>query len=57
MARLEEWCTTGKIAYPEDEVSYDVPVSDRASRLVTHHPAQTAGLARRQARPLSSTTR
>jgi L-fucose isomerase-like protein len=33
MARLEEWCTTGRIAYPEDEIAYEVPVSAPASRL------------------------
>jgi L-fucose isomerase-like protein len=33
MARLDEWCTTGKIAYPEDEVAYDVPVSAGAASL------------------------
>ncbi len=33
MARLEEWCTTGKIAYPEDEIAYDIPVSEEAAGL------------------------
>ncbi len=33
MARLDEWCTTGKIVYPEDEVAYDVPVSAAAASL------------------------
>jgi L-fucose isomerase-like protein len=32
MARLDEWCSTGRIAYPEDEVAYHVPVSDDAAR-------------------------
>ena len=31
MARLEEWCTTGRIAYPEDEIAYQAPISDQAS--------------------------
>ncbi len=33
MARLEEWCTTGRIAYPEDEIGYQVSISAEASRL------------------------
>ncbi len=32
MARLEEWCTTGCIDYPEDEIRYDVPVRLEAAR-------------------------
>jgi len=33
MARLEEWCTTGRIVYGEEDISYDVPVSaDAAGR-------------------------
>ena len=31
MARLEEWCTTGGIVYGEEDISYDVPVSDDAA--------------------------
>ncbi len=38
MARLSEWCTTGRIAYPSDQIGYAVPVSTeahaRASRVV-----------------------
>ncbi len=33
MARLEEWCTTGKIAYPQDELAFDAPVSEKAAAL------------------------
>lgn len=33
MARLEEWCTTGRIHYPEDGLSYHAPVSKQASEL------------------------
>jgi L-fucose isomerase-like protein len=33
MARLEEWCSTGRIAYAEDEVAYQAPISAEASRL------------------------
>src|SRR5438552_283305 len=33
MARLDEWCTTGRIAYPEDELRYQAPVSPDASRI------------------------
>jgi L-fucose isomerase-like protein len=33
MARLEEWCTTGRIVYPEDEVGYQTSISTEASRL------------------------
>jgi L-fucose isomerase-like protein len=33
MARLDEWCTTGRIAYPETEISYQAPVSAAASAL------------------------
>ncbi|HUU95241.1 MAG TPA: fucose isomerase [Phycisphaerae bacterium] len=32
MARLEEWCTTGCIDYPEDEIRYGVPVALEAAR-------------------------
>jgi L-fucose isomerase-like protein len=31
MASLEEWCTTGRIAYPEDEISLHAPCSAEAS--------------------------
>ena len=37
MARLEEWCSTGRIVYGEEDVAYGAPVSpeaaDRASRV------------------------
>ncbi len=33
MAKLDEWCTTGRVAYPEDELSYQAPVSESASRI------------------------
>lgn len=30
MERLDEWCTSGRIAYPEDELEYDVDIPDQA---------------------------
>lgn len=33
MARLDEWCSTGRIRYPEDEVSYSAPVTPEAQAL------------------------
>ena len=30
MSRLDEWCNTGRIAYPEDEISYCAPISAEA---------------------------
>lgn len=33
MARLEEWCTTGRIRYPEDELHYAAPVTTQALRV------------------------
>jgi hypothetical protein len=33
MARLEEWCATGAIAYGEGDVAYGAPVSPRAEAL------------------------
>jgi L-fucose isomerase-like protein len=33
MTRLEQWCTTGRIAYPETEIAYQVPISVNASRV------------------------
>lgn len=27
MARLEEWCSTGRIAYPADEISFSAPIT------------------------------
>ncbi|MGD2217718.1 MAG: hypothetical protein PVJ64_13265, partial [Gemmatimonadales bacterium] len=35
MARLEEWCTTGQIAYGEQDIAYDAPVSSEAAELAT----------------------
>jgi len=32
MARLDEWCTTGRIAYPEDEIVHHATISAEASR-------------------------
>jgi L-fucose isomerase-like protein len=32
MARLDEWCTTGRIAYGEDEVAHHAPVSAEAAK-------------------------
>src|SRR4051812_34933479 len=29
--RLDEWCTTGKIAYPSDQIAFHAPVSREAS--------------------------
>src|SRR6478609_11029377 len=31
MARLDEWCTTGRIAYPEDEIVHHASISKEAS--------------------------
>lgn len=31
MDRLEEWCTTGRIAYPEDEIAHHAPITADAS--------------------------
>jgi L-fucose isomerase-like protein len=33
MARLDEWCTTGRIRYPEDELAYSTPVSPDAAAI------------------------
>ncbi len=33
MARLDEWCTTGRVAYPESEISYHAAVSTEANQL------------------------
>lgn len=33
MARLDEWCTTGKIKYPEDEIATDTSVSADAAKI------------------------
>lgn len=33
MDRLDEWCSTGRIVYPENEVSHHAPVSADAARI------------------------
>jgi len=33
MDRLDEWCTTGRIAYPEDELDHHAPITPEASRV------------------------
>ena len=33
MAKLDEWCSTGQIVYPEDEILYEVPISDSAIQI------------------------
>jgi L-fucose isomerase-like protein len=33
MARLEEWCESGAIPYPEDDLHYDVEISEEAADL------------------------
>lgn len=33
MARLEEWCETGRIAYPETDIAYHAPVDVKAAAL------------------------
>ena len=33
MARLEEWCDTGRIVYPEHDIAYDIPVSLEAAAM------------------------
>ena len=33
MARLDEWCTTGRIAYPEDEIRYHAAIAPQAAVL------------------------
>ena len=40
MERLDEWCTTGKIRYPETEVAYHAPVSPEASKLAREVAAE-----------------
>jgi len=32
MARLEQWCTTGRIDYPADQIAHAAPVSPQAAR-------------------------
>ena len=48
MARLDEWCTTGRIRWPEDELHTAAPVSARAVRIADE---VVAGVRRR--RPLA----
>jgi len=33
MARLEEWCSSGRIAYTEEEIGYSAPISPEAADL------------------------
>jgi L-fucose isomerase-like protein len=33
MDRLEQWCESGRIGYPEEEISYHAPVSEDAARI------------------------
>jgi L-fucose isomerase-like protein len=40
MDRLDEWCTTGRIAYAEDEVAHHAPVSPAAAAIATQVAAQ-----------------
>jgi L-fucose isomerase-like protein len=45
MARLDEWCTTGRIDYPDDEIRYAAPVSAEADRIAQN---VAAGIRRRR---------
>jgi L-fucose isomerase-like protein len=40
MQRLEEWCRTGRIAYPEDELHAQAPLSAEASRIAAQVAAE-----------------
>lgn len=33
MQRLDEWCSSGRIAYPEDELHYSAPITPEASKV------------------------
>lgn len=33
MARLDEWCSTGRIVYPEKEITYEVPLNLESARV------------------------
>lgn len=33
MERLDQWCSSGQISYPEDELHYSAPISPEASRI------------------------
>lgn len=33
MARLEEWCSSGQIVYPEDEITFDIHISSTAAKI------------------------
>ena len=35
MERLDEWCSSGKIQYPEDELHYSAPVSEKANAIAS----------------------
>jgi L-fucose isomerase-like protein len=40
MTRLEEWCTTGAIRYPQDDIAQHAPVSPQASALAREVAAE-----------------
>ncbi|MFW5921659.1 MAG: fucose isomerase [Polyangiales bacterium] len=40
MARLDEWCSSGRVAYPEDAIAYHAPVSAEAARTAREVAAQ-----------------
>ena len=46
MARLETWCQTGRIVYPEDAIAYHAPISEQAAARAT---AVADGFRRRRA--------
>ena len=51
MAALDEWCTTGQIKYPADEISYQTSISAKASQIAARVAADI-----RRRRSCSSTT-
>ena len=40
MAQLEEWCSTGQIKYPENEIQYETPVSAKAIEIANSVAAE-----------------
>ncbi len=46
MARLDEWCTTGRIRYDENAIAYHAPISEAASQIARE---VAAGLRERRA--------
>jgi L-fucose isomerase-like protein len=46
MDRLDEWCTTGRIHYPEDAIAYHAPVSKPAATIASK---VAAGIRKRRA--------